>query len=165
MTLSGSVLRSRQYMEGKQNLLDAFAQEHHSLQFRTAQMSSRMVTGSRSSCEVLVRFLVYTYYPSGHISMHHQRVTLFWKKQKTERFPQWRYAVIHISNGMDVDERDTIYPTHFDEFERKHLLNHFETLQKEMDANRLIVRGNGFLHLLHPPRGSPVCLRRQRQIL
>ena len=45
----------RQYMEGKQNLLDAFAQEHHSLLFRTAQMSSRMVTGSRSSCEVLVR--------------------------------------------------------------------------------------------------------------
>ena len=63
----------RQYIEGKQNLLNAFAQESHSLQFRTAQMSSRMVTGSRSSCEVLVRFLVYTYYPSGHISMHHQR--------------------------------------------------------------------------------------------
>jgi len=118
----------RQYMEGKQNLLDAFAQEHHSLLFRTAQMSSRMVTGSRSSCEVLVRFLVYTYYPSGHISMHHQRVTLFWKKHKAERFPQWRYAMIHISNGMEVDNRDTIYPTHFDEFERKHLLNHFETL-------------------------------------
>lgn len=30
----------RQYMEGKQNLLNAFAQESHSLQFRTAQMSS-----------------------------------------------------------------------------------------------------------------------------
>ena len=131
----------RQYMEGKQNLLDAFAQEHHSLLFRTAQMSSRMITGSHSSCEVLVRFLVYTYYPSGHISMHHQRVTLFWKKHKAERFPQWRYAMIHISNGMEVDNRDTIYPTHFDEFERKHLLNHFETLQKEMDANRLVVRG------------------------
>lgn len=131
----------RQYIEGKQNLLNAFAQESHSLQFRTAQMSSRIVTGSRSSCEVLAHFLVYTYYPSGHISMHHQRVTLFWKKHKTERFPQWRYAVIHISNGMEVDERDTIYPTHFDEFERKHLLNHFETLQKEMDANRLVVRG------------------------
>ena len=128
-------------MEGKQNLLDAFAQEHHSLLFRTAQMSSRMITGSHSSCEVLVRFLVYTYYPSGHISMHHQRVTLFWKKHKAERFPQWRYAMIHISNGMEVDNRDTIYPTHFDEFERKHLLNHFETLQKEMDANRLVVRG------------------------
>lgn len=46
----------RQYMEGKQNLLNAFAQESHSLQFRTAQMSSRMVTGSRSSCEVLSAF-------------------------------------------------------------------------------------------------------------
>lgn len=68
-------------------------------------------------------------------------MTLFWKKHKTERFPQWRYAMIHISNGMEVDNRDMIYPTHFDEFERKHLLNHFETIQKEMDANRLVVRG------------------------
>ena len=141
-----------QCIEGKQNLIDAFEKEIHSLQFRTAQISSRLISGNRSSsCEVFVKFIVYTYYPSGHISMHHQRITLFWKKVKCGNIPQWRYAVIHISNGMEVDKRDTIYPLHFDEFERKHLLNNFEKLQKNMDQNRLIVKGTDSSTYYIPP--------------
>ena len=78
----------RQYIEGKQNLLNAFAQEQS---FPAVSYCPDVLPyGHRVpllSCEVLVRFLVYTYYPSGHISMHHlSGVTPFWKHKKQNDF-------------------------------------------------------------------------------
>ena len=133
-----------QYIEGKQNLVNAFEAEHNTLKFRTTQMSSKTISGANgSTCEVLLKYVVYTYYQSGHISTHNQRVTLLWKKVKRNGVFVWKYTVMHISNGMDGDERDNIYPLHLDEYETRQFNATFDNLTKQQHE-RLIVRGEDY---------------------
>lgn len=108
-----------QYIEGKKALLAAWANERNTLRFHLSQMSSRSVGGGSAACEVLLKFLVRTDYPSGYISLHHQRVTMLWRRVKSGETPQWKCALMHISNGMEIDSRDNIYPVHLDEFEAR----------------------------------------------
>lgn len=131
---------THQYIEGKQALLDAFAREHNTLSFHMSQISSKLISGGSYACEVLLKFVVHTYYPSGYITMHNQRFTMFWKKIKCEKTSQWKCALMHISNGMEIDKRDNIYPLHLDEFETGQLYNHFDNLS-EQRKERLIVKG------------------------
>ncbi len=134
---------THQYIEGKQALLDAFAQEHNTLSFRTAQMSSKLISGGNSACELLLKFIVYTYYPSGYVTMHNQRITMFWKKLKVDESSQWKCAVMHISNGMEIDDRDHIYPLHLDEFEAKQVYAHFNNLTRQRQE-RLIAKSEDY---------------------
>lgn len=130
-----------QYIEGKQSLLDAFSEEKNTLLFRTSEMSSKTIKGeSINTREVLLRYSVHTYYPSGNIDTHHQRVTYFWKKTKVNNELVWRYALIHISNGMETDERDNFFPIHFDEFHQKRFRHNFTNLDKQQ-RERLIAKG------------------------
>lgn len=130
-----------QYIEGKQKLLDAFAKEENTLLFRTAQIASKMMKGGNSTtCEVLLRFIVYTYYPDGSVLTHYQRVSFFWKRVKLNGELVWRYSLIHISNGMETDSRDTIYPLHFNEHTYKRFCHNFSDLATQQ-KERLIVKG------------------------
>lgn len=129
-----------QYIEGKKALLEAWGNEQNTLTFHITQMSSRSVSGGVAACEVLLKYVVYTYYPSGHISMHHQRVTLFWKRIKSGKPAQWKCSLMHVSNGMESDSRDNIYPLHLDEFEAKQPYTIFDTLTHQRQE-RLIANG------------------------
>lgn len=129
-----------QYIEGKKALLAAFANERNTLRFHVSQMSSRSVGGGSDSCEVLLKFVVHSYYPSGYITMHHQRVTMLWRRVKSGEAPQWKCALMHISNGMEIDSRDNIYPVHLDEFEAKRPYAVFDPLTHRRQE-RLVARG------------------------
>ncbi len=135
-----------QYMIGKQNLMAAWAKEKHALTFSTSHFSSMIMPGSgRTTCEVLVQFYIYTHYKDNYIVKHHQRITFFWKKVKVQEGREWRYAVMHISNGHDYDSRDTIYPMHYDEFTQNR--QHAETpLMQKMHSftSNMILRAEDY---------------------
>ncbi|MCI2056622.1 MAG: LytTR family transcriptional regulator [Oscillibacter sp.] len=130
-----------QYICGKRNLVSAFSKEENTLSFRTSQMLSKTVKGgNNNTCEVLLRFVVYTYYSDGSMLTHYQRVTFFWRKCRINGELTWRYSLIHISNGMETDSRDHIYPLHFNEFEQKRFHHNFTNLAMQQ-KERLIARG------------------------
>lgn len=135
---------NNQYIEGKQNLIRTYKQERNTLSHYITQMSSKCIHGGNSNtCEVLLKYIVCTYYPSGYVSRHNQRVTFFWKKVKRENEKVWRCSMMHISNGMDIDSRDNIFPIHLDEFElkRKNIIIRDIT---QVRQNHLIVKGEDY---------------------
>ena len=56
-----------QFLSGKQSILDAWANESHSLTFSLGNMRLDYTSSHDSYCEVLVSFPVTTHYPSGEM--------------------------------------------------------------------------------------------------
>lgn len=126
-----------QFVEGKHNMLAMFAKESNPLSFRMESISSKVLFSTASSANVLMRFIVYTYYPSGFISKHRQRVEVLWIYKK--RIKAWKFLVMHVSNEMEMDDRDTIYPVHLDEHEKEILPYVFRTNPNDDKKERLTV--------------------------
>ena len=87
-----------------------------------SNISATLVSCGMHACEVILTYLVYTYYPSGAMTIHDQRIHYTWRDKKvkgsdgkTTMVP--KVAVVHISNAFPYDDRDRIYPVHYDEME------------------------------------------------
>ena len=65
-----------QWMQGKATILAAFAQEDgtHHLTFTMSNISATPVSCGPQACEISLTYLVYTYYPSGAMTVHDQRL-------------------------------------------------------------------------------------------
>ncbi len=111
-----------QWMQGKATILAAFAQEDgtHHLTFTMSNISATPVSCGPHACEIILTYLVYTYYPSGAMTVHDQRLHYTWRDKKVtgpdgKSVMVPKIAVVHISNAFPYDERDKIYPVHYDE--------------------------------------------------
>lgn len=129
-----------QYVEGKDNMLSAYAKENNTLRFQLSNISIRAVYINKQSYEVLLRFDVDSIYPSGVITHHAQRTSILWRKRPVDGKLAWRYAVMHISNEEEMDARDNIYPIHLDELVKKQAASFYLRAEKQ-NVERLSAKG------------------------
>ena len=80
------------------------------------------VSADAHVAEVLLHYDVYTHYPSGNTDMHDQRLHYTWRipSKKTAQGSQPRPEIVclHVSNAWEYDQRDTIYPVHYETVSR-----------------------------------------------
>lgn len=102
----------KQVIRGKQHLVDAFSQEQHELKFELHNFTVFPVpTGSGRVCVTMAFFQVDTFWPDGSMNRVNQRIEFTWTKREKEMM----LRICHISNSIAYDDRDTIYPVHYEE--------------------------------------------------
>ncbi len=94
-----------QMIRTKAALVEAFGKEENPLRFTVSNLTATPFHLSAQCNEVLLCFVVTTFWPDGGSNTVHQRITLTWEKDKIR--------VCHISNSIDYDVRDNIYPVHY----------------------------------------------------
>ena len=121
-----------QMIRGRKALVDAFHAEKHELKFSLNDLTViPLVTTSSTVVEIMTFMLVDTIWPDGSVNRVNQRMQFTWVEQKG--VPKIR--VCFISNAIEYDERDGIYPVHYDENYRKFVLT------GETRSERIAVKG------------------------
>lgn len=110
----------RQWLQGRDAIIQAFSTEQHQLSFTMSNISASTIPCGRHGCEVILTYLIYTHYPSGSHTVHDQRLHYTWRETKFvdkngQKQTVPKIAVVHISNAFPYDERDNIYPVHYEE--------------------------------------------------
>lgn len=137
----------KQIIRTKAALIEAFRNEHHNLKFIINNLTVTPISaGSAKTCEILLFFLVDTIWPDKSVSRANQRIQLTFVEENGR--PQIKLC--HISNAIAYDERDNIYPVHYDENYEQY--KHY-TLAGEARSERLIIKSvNKSLLYLQWPR-------------
>ena len=100
----------KQVIHTKKALVEAFEEEEdHSLRFKVYDLTATPLRISNNCIEVLLTYIVDTIWPNGDSNRIYQRITLTWDIKKDLA----RIRVCHISNPIDYDGKDFIYPVHF----------------------------------------------------
>ena len=109
-----------QYLRGRNNVIAAWSKEENPLTFSMGNIEAHYTSTNSSFCEVMLMYVVTTYYPSGRAIPIFQRLHLTWCERKVtdklgtlKKVP--RLLMVHISNPVYQHENDKIYPVHFDE--------------------------------------------------
>lgn len=106
----------RQQMQGKKNLIRAWAAEEHNLTFTMGNIRALCISPHAHVKEVLLHYDVYTHYPSGNTALHDQRLHYTWRDRRVKTADGWEsrpeIVLLHISNLWKYDSRDAIYPVH-----------------------------------------------------
>ena len=112
-----------QFLSGRQDILETWSKEIHSLSFTMGNTRVDHVVTSQFSCEVMLSFPVTTHYPSGESIQMDQIIHITWRERKIEGRleKQPRMVVIHISDLYHKHESDTIYPVHFNQIFKGYL--------------------------------------------
>ncbi len=105
-----------QFLSGKQAILDAWADEKHSLTFSLGNVRLDHISSHNSYCEVMMSFPVTTHYPDGGSITMDQIIHITWCEVKTDdRETVPRMLVVHISDLYQKHKADNIYPVHLKE--------------------------------------------------
>ncbi len=112
-----------QFLSGKKAILDAWANESHSLTFSLGNMQLDYTSSHDAYCEVMASFPVTTHYPSGDMITMDQIIHITWceRKIKDVKEKQPRMLVIHISDLYQKHMSDNIYPVHFNQVYRGYM--------------------------------------------
>ena len=111
-----------QFLSGKQAILDAWADEKHSLTFSLGNIRLDHISSHNSYCEVMMSFPVTTHYPDGKSITMDQIIHITWCERNTEdktKVP--RMLVVHISDLYQKHSLDNIYPVHLNEVSQRYL--------------------------------------------
>ena len=98
-----------QMIRTKRALIEAFEKEEHQLKFKVYNMTATPLYISANCTEVLLTFIVDTFWPDGNTNSVYQRINFTWEIKKDNA----RIRVCNISNPIDYDDRDTIYPVQY----------------------------------------------------
>ncbi len=99
----------KQMIRTKKALVESFEKEDNSLHFKLYNLTAMPFYISANCTEVLMTYTVDTFWPNGDTNRVYQRVTLTWDIRREKA----RIRVCHISNPIDYDDRDAIYPVHY----------------------------------------------------
>ena len=107
----------RQALHTKRAMLNAWARESPDLSFTLGDINAFPVVRSSICADIILSFPVWTEYEDGNVQMHRVRMDFGWTERKLtnekgEIVQEPRIAKIHISNAVEIDERDFIYTTH-----------------------------------------------------
>ena len=142
-----------QQIQGKDNLIQAFANEEHDLTFTMGDISAVCVSPHNSVKEVLLHYDIYTHYPSGNADVHDQRLHYTWRERRLKTAGGYEYqkeiAMIHISNAWKYDSRDTIYPVHSEEVSTQPLLRTKAETYVTVKASDMSVHRIAGSHILY----------------
>ena len=109
----------RQQIQGKENMIQAWAKEKHVLTFTMGDIKVITVSPAAHVREIILHYDVYTHYPSGYTHLREQRLHYTWREKqvKTEKGSEYRSEIImlHVSNASLSDKRDSIYPIRYDQ--------------------------------------------------
>lgn len=127
-----------QMIHTKKKLLDAFSQENNQLTFEMQNLQIIPIAAGASALDVVLHFTIISYYPNGETIVFQQRVELLWveetvKDEDGNNTKEYFVRVCHISNEYPYDDRDTIYPNHFDELD----IAKIYTVQTKMSKSAL----------------------------
>ena len=101
----------KQVIRTKKVLVDTFLSEQHELKFVLHDLViTPLATTSNRVVEIIMFFTVDTIWPDNSMNRVKQRIHLSWVMN--HGVPQIRLC--HISNAICYDDRDTIYPVHYD---------------------------------------------------
>ena len=104
-----------QFLSGRQAIIEAWANENHSLHFTLGNIRLDQISSHNSYCEVMMSFSVTTHFPdSNHITMD-QIIHITWCERKINGKKVPRMLVVHISDLYHKHKADNIYPVHFNE--------------------------------------------------
>lgn len=96
-----------QIIRTRETLIETFAEEHHNLRFEMHDLVTvPLMTPSSKVLEVLLFYDVDTIWPDNSMQRVKQRVQLSWVVEGGQPF----IRVCHVSNALDYDDRDVIYP-------------------------------------------------------
>lgn len=99
----------KQVIRTKSALVEAFSQEEQQLYFKVYDLTATPLHICSNCTEVLLTFVVDTFWPDGSSNRVYQRIDFTWEIKKDLA----RIRVCHISNPIDYDDRDSIYPVHY----------------------------------------------------
>ena len=99
----------KQEIRGKENVIKAFSSDKHELTFSMGSIKSTLIRIDKKAVEVILQYEIYTHYPNGDTDRHDQRTQFSWINKNDN----WQAMVVHVSNEWKYDERDTIYPNHY----------------------------------------------------
>lgn len=101
-----------QIIRTRETLIETFAEEHHNLRFEMHDLVTvPLMTPSNKVLEVLLFYDVDTIWPDNSMQRVKQRVQLSWVVEGGQPF----IRVCHVSNALEYDDRDVIYPVHYGE--------------------------------------------------
>ncbi len=107
-----------QLLQGKENLIRAWAAEKHALTFTMGDIKVLCISPHSHVKEIFLRYPIYTHYPSGNTDMHGQRLQYTWREKRIKTGAGWEsrpeIVMLHISNAWKYDSRDSIYPVHYE---------------------------------------------------
>lgn len=111
-----------QMIRTKKQLVAAFSEENNQLTFGMHNLQIIPISAGPESFDVVLTFTVESYYPNGDTIVFQQRVELLWVKESFKNSDgkvckDYFIRLCHISNEYPYDDRDTIYPNHFDELD------------------------------------------------
>ena len=109
-----------QRIEGLANMRAAWGREQNALTFSLGDIEVQYIQTSPSSCEVMLMYVVTTYYPNGDAIPLFQRIQYSWgdcsvRDDEGRRKRIQKIFMVHISNPGEQHSDDFIYPTHFNE--------------------------------------------------
>ncbi len=99
----------KQIIRTKKSLIEAFQEENYQLKFKVYDLTATPIHICSNCTEVLLTFIVDTFWPDGSSNRVYQRIDFTWEIKKDLA----RIRVCHISNPIDYDDRDFIYPVHY----------------------------------------------------
>lgn len=109
----------RQQIQGRENLIQAWAAEEHALTFTMGNIRALCVSPHPHVKEILLHYDIYTHYPSGNTNLRDQQLHYTWREKRIKTAAGWEYrpeiVMLHISNLWKYDSRDTIYPVHYED--------------------------------------------------
>lgn len=112
-------------------LVDAFSQEEHELEFVLSDLKVFSIGLTECSCEVIMFFILDTIWPDSSVGRADQRMQFTWVSENGVE----KIKLCHISNAIKYDERDRIYPVHYEEIYKKNVCS------GERRTKRVIVNG------------------------
>lgn len=109
-----------QRIAGIDNMRKAWGSENNVLTFELGDIEAQYTQVVPSACEVMLMFVVTTYYPNGDAYSVFQRIHFSWadctvidENGHKSRVP--KFYMIHISNPISQHSSDFIYPVHYNE--------------------------------------------------
>ena len=99
-----------QIIRTKQTLMEAYGKETNPLRFAVNDLTATPVYIAANCMNILLTFVVDTFWPDGGSNRVFQRITFTWERKRNE--PP-RIRMCHVSNAIDYDTRDSIYPVHY----------------------------------------------------
>lgn len=98
-----------QLIRTKEALVEAFGKEVNPLQFAMHNLTVTPIYSNANCMNILLSFVVDTFWPDGGSNRVFQRIILTWEIKKGQPL----IRICHISNAIDYDARDSIYPVHY----------------------------------------------------
>lgn len=108
----------KQELRGREAVISTFSSEVHELTFTMGSIRSVCISTSPFTYEVILQYEIYTHYPDGDTDFHNQRLHYSWFENKIPTkdgfYSRWEIALVDISNTWRYDDRDVIYPIHYE---------------------------------------------------